>query len=99
MVSNIAVQVFEHMHARQFRCVPEATSHFQTKQFALFRPNLFLCLLSCPPKTSTSGIELGQEDSERFKSLFSHKDKLKEAMRLFNKHGQGHGGVLEDEET
>ena len=57
-VSNIAVQVFEHMHARQFLSIPEATSCFQTHQFTLFGSNSFICLLSCPPKTSTSGIEL-----------------------------------------
>ena len=84
------------MHARQFRSIPEATSRFQTNQFALFGSNSFLCLLSCPPKTSTTGIELGHEDSERFKSLFAHEDKFKEAMRLFRKRGRR--GVQEDEE-
>ena len=93
VVSNIAVQVFEHMHARQFCCVPKATSRFQTNQFALFGSNLFLCLLLRPPKTFTSGIELGQEDSEHFKRLLAHEDKLKEARRLFQKCGQ-----IEDQE-
>jgi hypothetical protein len=95
-VSNVAVQIFEHMHARQFHSIPEATSLLQTSQFALFGSHSFLCLLSFPPKTSASGVELGQEDAERFKSLFAHEDKFKEAMRLFRKRGQS--GVQEDEE-
>ena len=76
--------------------LPEATSLLQTSQFAMFSSHSFLCLLSFPPKTSASGIELGQEDAEHFKSLFAHEDKFNEAMRLFRKCGQS--GVQEDEE-
>ena len=75
--------------------LPEATSLLQTSQFAMFSSHSFLCLLSFPPKTSASGIELGQEDAEHFKSLFDE-DKFKEAMRLLRKRGQS--GVQEDEE-
>ncbi|KAF8220024.1 hypothetical protein L208DRAFT_1336171, partial [Tricholoma matsutake] len=79
-VSNIAVQVFEHMHTCQFCSIPEATSRFQTNRFPLFGSNSFICLLSCPPKTSTTAIELCQEDSDHFKTLLPHEDKLKDAM-------------------
>ena len=69
------------------RYLPDATSLLQTSQFAMFSSHSFLCLLSFPPKTSASSIELGQEDAEHFKSLFDE-DKFKEAMQLFRKCGK-----------
>ena len=48
-VSNIGVQVFEHMYSGLFRAIPEATALFFTKWFALLQPISFLCLLSSSP--------------------------------------------------
>lgn len=87
-VSNIAVQIFEHMHARQFHSIPEATSILQTKQFALLSSISFLCLLSSTPNTTAVGIELAQEDAERFKTLLAGQATFK-AMRLSRKRGRG----------
>jgi hypothetical protein len=98
-VSNVAVQLFEYMHGRQFRSIPEATSIFQTKQFALLGSNAFLCLLSLPPRSTVPGLELSQEDADRFKNLLMHEDKFKEAMRLFRKRGQGKEVQEDEEET
>lgn len=81
------------MYGRQFRSIPEATSTLQTKQFGLFGPNSFLCLLSSPPRITATGLELGQEDAEYFKILLADEAKFKEAMRLFRKRGRG--GVLQ----
>ena len=48
-VSNIGVQVFEHMYSGLFRAIPEATALFFTKRFALLQPISFLCLISSRP--------------------------------------------------
>jgi hypothetical protein len=37
-VSNLCVQLFEHMYGPKFRVIPEATSLFLTKQYGLQRP-------------------------------------------------------------
>lgn len=87
-VSNAAIQIFEHMHARQFRSIPEATSTLQIKQFTLLASYSVPCLLSMPPKISGFGLELAQEDAENFKILLRNKDMFKKAMQLFHKQGK-----------
>jgi len=86
-ISYMAVQVFEHMHSRQFREHPDATATFRTKQFALLASTAFLCLISTP-KTVPTGLELAQQNAQRFVQLSSGEKKFKDAMRLFRKHGQ-----------
>jgi hypothetical protein len=87
-VSNTAVQIFEFIHACQFRSIPETTSTLQTNQFALLGSISFLYLLSSLPKVTAVGIELAQEDAECFKALHAGEGKFKEAMRLFRKRGR-----------
>jgi hypothetical protein len=48
-VSNIGVQLFEHMYGLEFRVIPEATSAFLTKQFALLPLISFLTLMTSDP--------------------------------------------------
>ena len=79
------------------RSIPEATSILQTKQFALLSSISFLCLLSSTPNTTAVGIELAQEDAERFKTLLAGKETFKEAMRLFRKCGRGKQNAEEEE--
>jgi uncharacterized membrane protein len=99
-VSNIAVQIFEYVHARQFRSIPEATSILQTKQFALLGSISFLCLLSSTPVVTAIGMELTQEDTEHFKILYAAESNFKEAMCLSRKRGRGkqNDGLGEEDE-
>lgn len=97
-VSYIAVQLFEFMHGRQFRHIPEMTSRLQTKQFALLPSLMFLCLLSTSPKVHThSGtLELTQEDSNRFCTLDQGTARFKDAMKLSRKRKKAAGMMNEE---
>jgi hypothetical protein len=97
-VSYIALQLFEFMHGRQFRHIPEVTSRLQTKQFAILPSMPFLCLLSVSPKVhSISGtLELTQEDIDRFNTLDKGSVKFKAAMKLSRKRGKG-ADIMNDE--
>ena len=67
----MAVQVFEHMYARQFRSVPAATAKFQIRQFLLLSSLHFLTLLDYKESSQQSGsiLELSPEDLNRFRTL------------------------------
>ncbi|KAJ7488491.1 hypothetical protein B0H11DRAFT_1686209, partial [Mycena galericulata] len=67
--SYIGVQVFELVHARQFRAIPRATSLLQTHQFRLLPPFTFLCCLEGTPIATPTGLELTINDAALFKDL------------------------------
>ena len=93
-VSNIGMQLFEHMYGREFRVIPEATASFLTKQFGLISQTCFLSLLSsCPdiPPRSTS-FELALGDHTLYLALQAGHGKFTKAVKLFAKRKQ-------DEET
>ncbi|KAJ7122137.1 hypothetical protein C8R44DRAFT_876453 [Mycena epipterygia] len=87
-LSKISVQVFENLHGAQFRSIPTTTAVLQTKKFGHIPPINFLCLLSAVPKVSSTGLELAQQDSDRFKSFSRELKKFNEAMVLFRKRGK-----------
>jgi hypothetical protein len=97
-LSKISVQLFEKIHGTQFRSIPSATALLQTKQFAHILPINFLCLLSAVPKLLPTGLELGAEDSERFKKLATGEAKFDDAMKLFRKRGKKKAGAEGDSE-
>ncbi|KAJ7907834.1 hypothetical protein B0H13DRAFT_1618080, partial [Mycena leptocephala] len=97
-LSKISVQLFEKIHGTQFRSIPSATALLQTKQFAHILPINFLCLLSAVPKLLPTGLELGAEDSERFKKLATGEAKLNDAMKLFRKRGKKAGAEGDSED-
>ncbi|KAJ6583317.1 hypothetical protein B0H10DRAFT_2339427 [Mycena sp. CBHHK59/15] len=68
-ISHLGVQLFELVHACQFRAIPEATSRFQTKHYHLLPPFTFLCRLAGAIKTNVTGIELTVEDKVLFADL------------------------------
>ena len=84
-VSNIGVQLFEHMYGLEFRVIPEATSTFLTKQFALLRPISFLTLMTSNPQIPVrcTSFELGTADHQIFETLQSGHSKFTKAMKLF----------------
>jgi len=56
---------------------------------ALLTPISFICLLSSAPKVNPAGIEVAQEDAERFKLFNSNVSKVTLAVKLFRKRGRG----------
>ncbi|KAJ6611656.1 hypothetical protein B0H10DRAFT_2223820 [Mycena sp. CBHHK59/15] len=68
-ISHLGVQLFELVHARQFRAIPEAMSRFQTKHYHLLPPFTFLCRLAGAVKTNVMGLELTVEDKVLFADL------------------------------
>lgn len=89
-ISNIAVQLFEHLYGSSFRVIPEATASFMTKQFALLPSTRFLCLIrgcvNIPDRLPT--FEIGLTDRDIFNSLQAGHAKFTSAMKMFAKRKQ-----------
>jgi hypothetical protein len=86
-VSNIGVQLFEHMYGRKFRVIPEATASFLTKQFGLIIQIAFLSLLSSSPDVSfgSTSFDLTPADHALYEALQSGYSKFTKAMTIFAK--------------
>ena len=84
-VLNIGVQLFKHMYGLDFCVIPEATSTFLTKQFALLHPISFLTLMTSNPQIPArcTSFELGTADHQIFETLWSGHSKFTKAMKLF----------------
>jgi hypothetical protein len=78
-VSNIGVQLFKHMYGLEFCVIPEATSTFLMKQFALLRPISFLTLMTSNPQIPArcTSFELGTADHQIFETLQSGHSNLR----------------------
>ncbi|KAF8167513.1 hypothetical protein B0H34DRAFT_854442 [Crassisporium funariophilum] len=85
-ISYMAVQVFEHMHAQQFRSVPAATAIFQTRQFLQLSSINFLTLLDYKEEQSST-LKLSPEDLHRFRTLQNADKQLQAALKLSQKQG------------
>jgi len=85
----MAVQVFEHMYARQFHSVPAATAIFQTRQFLLLSSIHFLTLVDYKELSQQRGsiLELSPEDLNRFRTLQKANKQLQAALKLSRKRG------------
>ena len=88
-ISYMAVQVFEHMYARQFRSVPAAMAIFQTRQFLLLSALHFLMLLDYKESSQqqTSILEPSPADLNRFRTLQKVDKQLQAAFKLSKKPG------------
>ncbi|KAJ6632173.1 hypothetical protein B0H10DRAFT_2206574 [Mycena sp. CBHHK59/15] len=80
-ISNLGVQLFEFVHARQFRHVPEATSRFQTKHYHILPPFTFLCRLHGTFTVNASGVELSVEDKVLFTDLHNGISRFNTAVK------------------
>ena len=89
-VSNIGMQLFEHMYGREFQVIPEATVSFLTKQFGLINQICFLSLLSSSPDipARSTSFELAAMDHTLYQELQSGHRKFTNAMTLFAKKKQ-----------
>lgn len=88
-ISNMVVQVFEHMYAQQFRSVPTATVIIQTRQFLLLSSIKFLMLLDYKGSSQQQGstLELSPDDLHRFHTLQKADKQLQAAIKLLQKWG------------
>ena len=89
-VSNIGMQLFEHMYGREFQVIPKATASFLTKQFGLINQIFFLSLLSSSPDipARSTSFELAAADHTLYQELQSVHHKFTNAMTLFVKKKQ-----------
>ena len=89
-ISYLAVQVLEHMYARQFRSVPAATAIFQTRQYMLLLSINFLTLLDYKESSQQQGsiLELSHDDLNRFRTLQKADKQLQAALKLSRKRGK-----------
>jgi hypothetical protein len=89
-VSNIGMQLFEHMYSREFRVIPKVTASFLTKQFGLINQICFLSLLSSSPDipAKSTSFELTATDHTLYQELQSGHHKFTYAMTLFVKKQQ-----------
>ena len=94
----MAVQVFEHMHARQFRSVPAATAIFQTHQFLLLSSIHFLTLFDYKASSQQQGptLELLPQDLDQFQTLQKASKELQAALKLSQKRSKQSDDELED---
>ncbi|KAJ3920095.1 hypothetical protein F5877DRAFT_38885 [Lentinula edodes] len=91
-LSYLAVQLFEPMHRGNFRIVSNATSLFQTKQFAHIPHYAFLLLVS-PAAPGTPGMVklTGRDDEARFNILKNKKHLFDAAVKEYKKRVQKRG--------
>jgi len=83
-ISNLPVQIFEHMHGLQFRLF-RAKAQGQAlhiPRFGLLSSSQFLCTLTHSPTATSDGgmIAIPQQDHELFKILNSHRGNVKKAV-------------------
>lgn len=90
-MSYIAVQLFEHTRAGQFRAIPEATAALQTSQYAHLPSIRFLCLLNATIAKNSSGLTLAARETEHFKLLQGSQSALNEATKKFLSRGRKTG--------
>lgn len=95
-VSYIPLQVFEHMHNRQFRAIPQAFQFMQIKKFSLLPGSLFLCTLDHTPRRILANLEVTEADYQRFIVLRNRTQHIMSALKDFN--GRKKTVVTDDEE-
>jgi len=101
-ISNLPVQVFEHMHSRQFRAKSQGHT-LHTRRFALLPSAQFLCTLCHSPSTTndSSMFILTQEDHDIFKALNNRRADIKKVIIVLvgkKKKGEEDAGMDTDDE-
>jgi len=97
VLSRVGIQVFQRIVGGQFRSIPFTSSPLKTKRFELVAPIHILFVLSSKVKVTTTGIELtSMADVALFTDLSRSSEKIKQAIKLFNKRGQAASSLGED---
>ena len=83
-VSYLPMQVYEHMHSRQFHVVPCVLQHLHIKRFALLPSSSFLCTLNSIPQNITREqyIELSPTDYTCFVELHARTQHIVATLKL-----------------
>ncbi|KAF8328951.1 hypothetical protein F5887DRAFT_1287968 [Amanita rubescens] len=77
---------FQRIIGPQFRSIPMTTALLQTKMFELMAPIQILYTLTSKVKTTTTGVEMtNATDVALFNDLSRESEKIKQAIKLFNK--------------
>lgn len=88
-MSNIAVQVYEYSHARQFTSKPTKTASLGVNQFALLASRYVLSMLLVQPKIAPGNregsLEIGDTDYELYTTLSKSIATIHKAMELYKK--------------
>lgn len=86
VVSNLAVQVFEHHIGSQFWAIPHSQV-LHLKRFEFLSSSAFLCAVTDTPSLTENSLKLSEVDWMSFKDLTSRelKPKIFEGIRSLNK--------------
>ena len=79
-ISNVKLQVFEHVHARQFRAT---VAPFFTVQFRILPARSILSTLLSPPALQAGSPTIGETDGRLFAEFQNAIEKFKSADKLF----------------
>ncbi|KAJ7687746.1 hypothetical protein B0H17DRAFT_1136102 [Mycena rosella] len=85
LYAALRTQVYQLVHARQFRAVPQATAFLQTYQYHQLPPFTFLTRLSGVPTIKAPGIKLTPGDASLFKGLNSSVGRFNAAVKASRK--------------
>jgi hypothetical protein len=67
-VSNIPVQLFDHILGVQFRAIPGGQT-LHVKRFCLLPSSAFLCTLDVAPSETENGLKISPQDGVLFRNL------------------------------
>jgi len=81
-ISNIAVQVYGHVFATQFRDTPHSQALI-ARRWDLLLPQAFLCTLGHAPEAIRGGLKLALADMELFRTLVTHISQVIAALAAF----------------
>jgi len=82
-ISNIGVQVFEHLLGSQFREIPSAQA-LHVKRWDFLPPQAFLSLLVRIPEVIPIGLKISSADMDLFRAIQHNTGALVNALKAFN---------------
>lgn len=96
-VSNIAVQVYEHMIGTSFRDTPHAQA-LRVIRFDFIHSAGFMCTLKSTPEITNEGLKISVEDWNLFKVIEKNKPDVLQAVKLLMGRQKGSVEGLDAEE-
>ena len=88
-ISNVAVQVFQHVHHHIFRQTTTTTAPFGTKHFQILpSTHLLTRLIGKTVRSHNGNLEIATDDLRVFKSLCMESEKFQVATKMFAQRGK-----------
>ena len=78
-VSNIPVQLFDHILGVQFRAIPGGQT-LHVKRFCLLPSSAFLCTLDAAPSETDNGLKISPQDGMLFRTLKDSSTSIQKAV-------------------